>query len=591
MKPDGKWDLSAIYSSIGCEEYENDIRLCVSKMDEFEALLAKKDTEPAASLVHALTALAEEIEELLYRVGSLSELILAADATNKAALSQQDRMMKLMMRMQQLSSAFTNYAGKLPELDALIEADPFLAERAFFLRSMRTSCAHLIDPALEGTVLRMSMSGAQSWAQLRDKLDAGHMIEMELDGKKQTLPLSAVRGLAYSADPAVRKAAYEAEIASYPRMETAMAACLNGIKGESIVKAGLRHFDSPLDAALDAAIVDRETLDALLTAMKESLPGFRRYFRLKAKALGHKGGLPFYDLFAPLGGSGKQYTPEEAKEMLVDVLGGFSPRMGRFIADMFDKDHIDLYPREGKTGGAFCAGVHSIKASYILTNFDASLSSVDTLAHELGHGYHNVCTNDLPALAASYPMPLAETASIFNETLFTDTLKKRTSGNEKLAILEEELSGAAQVIVDILSRFLFEKEVFDRRDDHAMDPEELCTIMLDAQKQTYGDGLDENYMHPYMWACKSHYYSAGLDFYNFPYAFGLLFGKGVFALYQKMGAKDFLPVYDALLARTGSGTVREVAASVGINVADPDFWRSSLKVVLADVDEMEKLIV
>lgn len=585
MNADGKWVLEDIYKGYDDPAYEGDIAFAIGCMDKIEAMLADGTA--------TLRSLAETFEpacEKLYKAMSVSELTLAADAGNKAAMSQIDRVMKIYMRMRKTESAITAFVGKADGLEAEIEKDEYLKQRAFFLRQLKENYEHLMPPEIEDVVLKMSLSGAQSWSQLRDKLDAGHMIDIELDGEQKSLPLSAVRGLAYSADPAVRKKAYEAEIGAYPRMETAMAACLNGIKGESITKAELRKYESPLHAALANANMDMETLDALLTAMKESLPGFRRYFRLKAKALGHEGGLPFWELFAPLGGGGKTYTADDAKDMLIDILGRFSPRMGRFIGEMFDTNHIDMYSRQGKTGGAFCAGVHDIKASYILTNFDGSLDSVSTLAHELGHGYHNVCLSDTPYLAASSPMPLAETASIFNETLFSDELKKRTSGAEKLAIIDQELSGAAQVIVDIMSRFLFEKEVFVRRDDHNMSAEELCGIMLDAQKQTYGEGLDPEQMHPYMWACKSHYYSADLDFYNFPYAFGLLFGKGVFAIYEKLGAEKFLPVYDRLLASTGSGNVREVASTVGINVADPDFWRESLRVVLSGVDEMEKLI-
>lgn len=586
MNANGNWDLSPIYQGIEDPAYEVDIACAGAMMDEISAMLK---VPGGAGFLHNLTEKYENASSLLSRVRALSSLTLSTDAKNKAALAQQDRMMKLGMRLQQLSSGVTAYVGALDDLEEQIAADPFLSARAYFLRSQKEKYAHLIDPALEPTVLKMRMSGAHAWSQLRGQLDAGHVIDIELDGEKKQLPLSAVRGLAYSADANVRRAAYEAEIASYPKMETAMAACLNGIKMESITICGLEKYDSPLDAALAQARIDRETLDALLTAMRESLPEFRRYFRLKARALGHQGALPFYDLFAPVGGCAKEYSVEEARTLLVDVMSGFSKKMGDFIAEMFDENRIDIYPHAGKRGGAFCSGVHAIGKSYVMTNFDGSLSSVGTFAHELGHAYHGLCMKDMPMLASRYPMPLAETASIFNETLFADTLKKRFSGNEKLAMIEQELADSAQVIVDILSRYLFESEVFARRADHAMTPEELCAIMLDAQKQTYGDGLDENFLHPYMWACKSHYYSPGLDFYNFPYAFGLLFGKGVFALYQKMG-KDFLPLYDELLQRTGSGNVREVAASVGIDVADVNFWRSSLKVVLEGVNEMEALL-
>lgn len=586
MNQNGNWDLSPIYKGFDDPAYEADIARVLKMMDELEEMLKNQTGE---GYLHALIEKLEQASLLSSRIGAIGHLTLSTDISNKPALAQQDRTMKMSMRLQQISSGVNAYVGALADLEEQIEADPFLSERGFFLRSMKEKYGHLIDPALEPTVLKLRMSGGHAWSQLRGQLDAGHVIDLELDGEVKKLPLSAIRGLAYSADADVRKRAYEAEIGAYPRIETAMAACLNGIKMESITMAELKKYPSPLDAALDQARVDRETLDALLTAMRESLPGFRRYFRLKAKALGHKGALPFYDLFAPLGGNVKTYTAEEAKELLVDVMGGFSKKMADFIAEMFDQNRIDIYPHAGKRGGAFCSGVPAIGKSYVMCNFDGSLSSVGTFAHELGHAYHGLCMSDMPLFASRYPMPLAETASIFNETLFSDELKKRFDGDARLAMVEQELADSAQVIVDILSRFLFEDEVFRRRADHAMTAEELCAIMKDAQMQTYGDGLDEHYLHPYMWACKPHYYSAGLDYYNFPYAFGLLFGKGVFALYQKMG-KDFLPLYDELLRRTGSGNVREVAASVGIDVADVNFWRTSLKVVLEGVDEMEKLL-
>lgn len=583
---DGKWNLSVIYKGFEDPEYAKDMQTVEANID---ALQKKLDEKPGADALHEVVEQMEEIESLYRKLDELSGLILSTDAKDAQALREESRMLKLGMRISSLKSGVTAFVGAAPDLEAKIEADPFLKARAYALARMKDACAHLIDPQLEPTVLKMQMTGAQAWAQLRGQLDAGHLVEVELDGKIQSLPLSAARGLAYSADANVRKAAYEAELRSYPRMETAMAACLNGIKGESLTMAELRKFDSPLDAALNAARIDREILDALLTAMRESLPGFRRYFRLKAKALGHANGLPFWELFAPMGGSTKTYTAEEARALLIDVLGGFSKKMGDFIAEMFDNARIDIYPHEGKRGGAFCSSVHRLGLSFVLTNFDGSLSSVGTLAHELGHAYHSLCIREKPLYAASYPMPLAETASIFNETLFTDELKRRAKGSEALCVVEQELADAAQVIVDILSRFEFEKEVVERRKDASLRPEELCEIMLSAQKATYGDGMDPNQLHPYMWACKPHYYFPGLDFYNFPYAFGLLFGKGVFALYQKMG-KDFLPLYDALLERTGSGSVRDVAASVGIDVADVNFWRESLRVALAGVDEMEALI-
>ena len=316
---------------------------------------------------------------------------------------------------------------------------------------------------------------------------------------------------------------------------------------------------------------------------------FRRYFRLKARMLGYEGGLKFYDLFAPVGQMKGGYTPEDAREILVRELGAFSPRMADMIGRAFDERWIDMYPRAGKSGGAFCSGMHPLGISYVLANFEGSYGSVSTLAHELGHAYHNECMKDLPILMADYPMPLAETASIFNETLLAQRILEDADRDTRIALLEQQLADAAQVIVDIMSRYLFESEVVARRSDTTLSPRELCEIMLDAQKKTYGDGLDPECLHPYMWACKSHYYSTDVHFYNFPYAFGQLFAVGVYALYQKKGAA-FLHDYEKLLRAAGSGMVRDVAASVGIDVADVNFWRSSLKVFEDKLEELEKLV-
>ena len=262
----------------------------------------------------------------------------------------------------------------------------------------------------------------------------------------------------------------------------------------------------------------------------------------------------------------------------------FTPDMGKFIDEAFENRWIDVFPREGKGGGAFCSELAGIDQSRILTNFAGSFSDVSTLAHELGHAWHNHCMMGLPLSMTDAPMPLAETASIFNETLLANAAMAQADKKEKLSLLEGNLMETTQTIVDILSRYLFETEVIERRKDHTLSVGELKEIMLDAQEQSYGDGLDPQLRHPYMWACKSHYYISGLAFYNFPYAFGQLFGAGVFAQYQEKGA-DFVPKYNQLLRSCGSGMIADVAASVGIDVRSMDFWRSSLRVYEKEIDE------
>ncbi len=581
------WDLSKLYASFDAPEFLNDIEEL--KQTAEAAFDQARNMEISVPTLEEAIRLNEKAATLATKTMSYAQLTLAADANCEPAMAAYARLLPVMNRLEEATSAMSAKLGPVEDLDALIEGSDLLKAHAFLLRRLKENAQHVIDPALEPTVLKMQMTGGNAWEQLRDQLDGNHMVEITVDGEAKSLPLSAVRGMANSPDAGVRRAAYEAELAAYPKMEIPMAACLNGIKGEARTLAELKHYDSVLDMALDGANMDRATLDALLQAMEESLPMFRRYFRLKAKLLGYGGGLKFYDLFAPVGKAKGDYTPEDAREILVRELGAFSPRMADMINRAFDERWIDMFPREGKGGGAFCSGMHPLGISYVLANFEGSYGSVSTLAHELGHAYHNECMKDLPILMADYPMPLAETASIFNETLLAQRILESADRDTRIALLEQQLSDAAQVIVDIMSRYLFESEVVARRSDTTLSPRELCEIMLDAQKKTYGDGLDPECLHPYMWACKSHYYSTDVHFYNFPYAFGQLFAVGVYALYQKKGAA-FLPDYEKLLRAAGSGMVRDVAASVGIDVADVNFWRSSLKVFEDKLEELEKLV-
>lgn len=582
------WDLSKLYSGFDDPKLIADASAAFEQVASIRAMIAKLPGDAPAENLAAVVRAMQSAAGLQIKVSEFAYLTLAVDANCEPARAFYSRVIDLNAEWAQLNSALSRYLGGADDLEAQIESNSLLAEHAFMLRELKKDAAHVIDPAVEPAVLKMQMTGGTSWEQLRDQLDSNLMIPFEQDGREVQLPLSAIRGLANSPSADVRRRAYEAELAAYPRIEIPMAACLNGIKGEALTLCELRHYDSVLDTALDASRMDRATLDALLSAMRKSLPMFRRYFRLKARLLGYDGGLKFYDLCAPVGEAGQKYTLDEARDMLVEVMGRFSPRMAGLIDRAFRERWIDAYPREGKQGGAFCSGVHPLGISYVMTNFEGSYSSVSTLAHELGHAYHSSCLNDASVLMCDYPMPLAETASIFNETLLMEKTLETAGDATKLTLLEQQIGDAAQVVVDILSRYLFETEVVERRKDHPLSPRELCAIMLEAQKQTYGDGLDPKFLHPYMWACKPHYYSTSIHFYNFPYAFGMLFGLGVYARYLEKG-EAFLPEYDRLLAATGSGSVREVAASVGIDVADEAFWMQSIRTLEEKVDAFERL--
>ncbi len=573
----GKWDLTPLYQSFDDPAFAADIAALPGMIAELNETIAQE--LPAVEKLEKLTSQQMAIGEKLEQLFLLCELTLAADATNATAALHTDKLYVLSNDISLADSAVTRYIGSLDNLEECIAASEKLQEIAFALRESREQAKHVIPAEIEPWVLQMRLSGGTAFSQLRDKLDSTHTVEY----RGESLPLPAVRGMAYDPDASVRKDAYEAEIASYKKIEMPMSYCLNSIKLEARTLARARGYDSVLDMTLEQNRMDRQTLDAMWTAIREYLPHFRRYMRAKAKYLGHEDGLPFYDLFAPVGDAARTYTIEEARQKLIDEMGKFTPDMAAFIDNAFEQNWIDVYPREGKTGGAFCAGWHKADRSFVLTNYQGSFSDVSTLAHELGHAWHNRCMAGLPGMLTDTPMPLAETASIFNETMLSHQVLKNATEQEQFTLIEAELMEATQTVVDIYSRFLFESEVVDTRADHAMTVDELKDCMLRAQEASYGDGLDKSLRHPYMWACKSHYYSSGLSFYNFPYAFGLLFGKGVFAQYLKEG-DSFVAKYNQLLRSCGSGSIADVAASVGIDVRSADFWRSSLEVVKESID-------
>ena len=576
------WDLSVFYQDFSDPALRADVE-ALRTLTSPPPVMLSADQPNLWKLQEVVTAL-ENLFNTLGKAFQFCQLTLAADTENREAFRMLEELSALSVDAQVYQSACTRWIGTLDNLDELIAASPLLQANAFVLREAHREAAHMLPENLERWMLRMSLSGGDAFQKMRDQL----MGTLTVDLNGESLPLPAVRGMAYDPDPIVRKNAYEAELAAYPKVALPMAFCLGSIKGEALTMCEAKQYPDVLTQQLAESRMDPQTLNAMWEAIREALPDFRRYLRAKGRLLHHPNGLPFYDLFAPVGSDTRKYTIEQARDLLVQTFSQAHPRMGAFMAQAFDQRWIDLYPRAGKEGGAFCSENHTLRLSRILTNFVGSFSDVSTLAHELGHAWHARCMEDCPVLMAQPPMPLAETASTFNETLLSHTVLATADPESAFTLLEGILMEATQCVVDIYSRFLFESAVFEARKTHTPPVEELRAMMLDAQEKAYGDGLAAETRHADMWINKSHYYSVGLHYYNFPYAFGLLFGLGVFQKYQQEGA-SFLPAYDALLSRCGSDTVANVAASVGIDVHRVDYWRGALQVLRAEIDEFVTL--
>ena len=583
------WDLSKLYSGFSDERFISDMNALESMTNEgAKRMEALKTAKNEAKALRSIIELMQAAFDLEGKLNSMVYLTLAADSECREALAPRVRLMDIENGLMVLQSALIQWIGECSCIDELCAQDELLKEHELYFRKAKEKAAHLIEPALEETVLKLQQSGGESWVRLRDELFASVTVDFEIDGEVRKLPLPSIHYLTDHPDPEIRKRAHYAELAAYPAVETAMAACMNGIKGEALTIAKLRKYDSVLEWMLADSRMDKRVFDALIAAMHASLPMFRRYFRLKAKLLSGADKLNFYDLTAPLGKNDQKYSLDDCKKLLVDIFSRHHKPIAAVVERAFDENWIDAFPRSGKAGGAFCAGVHALKMSYVLTNFEGNYSGVSTLAHELGHAYQDSCMAEASSLLCDLPMPLAETASTFNELLLSESILESADRDTQIAILDQQICDASQVIVDILSRFLFESEVVEKRKQQTMTAQELCDIMVNAQKQTFGDAMDEASFHPYMWAYKPHYYSTTEHFYNYPYAFGQLFATGLYELYQQKG-DAFWPLYDHILEFSGAGSILEVAESAGINIADPAFWQASLEIYRRKIDRLEAL--
>ncbi len=571
------WTLKDLYPSYDSPEFQADLRGLDDLLARYKAV---KEEDSVENITHIIRLL----EEAAVSVQKLNAFIALNESVDTADKETANYSARLHAKLAEFSSEGARIEKFLGQSKIDPEGSELLSEYKFFFEEAKKAADHLLSDEVEEVVAKMNLSAGSSWSMLQSYLTA--TVVGELDGKSVTLP--QVRNMAYDKDPAVRKKAYETELAMYRHIKDPIAFALNNIKSQVNDIAALRGYESPLAQTLEQSRMQRETLDALLDAMKESLPSFRRYLKHKAKLLGHDNGLPFYDLFAPMGNSTKSFTVEESTAFLVKVFSEFSQDLADMTKEMYEKHHVDIFPKKGKIGGAFCYNLPAIKQSRILLNEDGTLGSLVTNAHELGHAYHGLHIQDHRPLNWHYSMPVAETASTFNENLLLNPLIREAEKEEKINLIEQQLQNITQIIVDIYSRYLFESEVFEKRKNAFLFADELEEIMLRAQKEAYGDGLDPNLLHPYMWVNKGHYYSERQSFYNFPYAFGGLFSKGLYAMYLAEPS-GFVKKYQAMLRATTVSSVEDTAKVMGIDLTKKEFWQGALKVVEQSIDEFIEL--
>ncbi len=580
------WDLTILYKGFDDPEFAADTEALTLAIAALTRLADEAHTLTPEKLLTEYISVNERLSTYAGKLMIYSNLRYSANTSETEAASNMGRIMGMLSSVAAPGAKLSKIIAGYDSIEQIIDTVPALSEYRYLLTNIKRDSKYLLSDGEETVFAKMNISGASAWDDLQSSLTSS--VKAVVDGKE--VNLSSVRNMAYDKSPEVRRAAYEAELKCYESIKDAVAFALNSIKLQVLSECELRGYESPLYKTLYTSRMKKETLDALIAAMEEYMPAFRKYLRAKAKALGHEGGLPWYDLFAPMGNSEKTYTAEEARDYLLSIFKSFDSELYDMVRCAFDNEWIDFYPRAGKVGGAFDCGVPTAKQSRVLTNFDGSFSDIVTLAHELGHSFHDQQVFKNSILNQEYSMPVAETASTFNEVLvMSEAIANAESKDEKLALIEGRLMDACQIICDIYSRYTFEASVFANRPTEFMSADRMCELMLDAQRKAYGEGLDENVMHPYMWLCKGHYYSGSLSFYNFPYAFGGLFARGLYAKYKSEG-ESFVKTYKEMLRATPLADIEDCAKIAGVDLTKKEFWCEGLKTIADEIEEFCELL-
>ena len=607
-----RWNLNSLYPSLNSNEYKNDLAELEKTFSEIHELLNADKNDFSQWLNNYINLLNKEVF-LFKTLSAYAYIIYSTDTTNQVYMNNLNLMEKYESQSIQLSIRFSSIlAENKNSLEEFYKKYPEKKEYEYVLNEIIEEKNHQMSAKEEELASKMSHTGANAWSLLQEQIISNLQDE---NGKT----FNELRNDANEADPELRKSSWEKEIALLTQNRIAFAAALNNLKGEKITLNENRGWKEGIDNALFNSRLSKKTLEALIGAIEDSLPIWRKYFQAKAallrasnstvsKSAGTKEnpGIAFYDLFAPisepkaLGNTNskeslisKKWTFKEACDYVLKEYYSFSKNMGDFAKNAMENEWIDAQVRPGKVGGAYDEDFPKGHQSRILSNFTGTFSDIITLAHELGHAFHFSCMKDKAPVFFNYPMTLAETASTFAETIVKQDMIANSQDFDQMRILDLDLTDTSQVLVDILCRYYFEESVFQARKSSELTADDFCRLMQEAQEKSYGNGLNDernednsNYTerHDYMWAVKSHYYITSLDFYNFPYAFGQLFAAGLYQRAKKEGP-EFAKTYEELLSLTGNQSCEDLCKKAGFDITNKDFWKSGIDMYAKEVEK------
>lgn len=452
----------------------------------------------------------------------------------------------------------------------------------FWLAERRRLAADKLPPELETLIHELSVSGYHGWGDHYNTIVSQIVIEDEgADGRARKLSAGQAANLLHAPDRARRSRMFALWEQTWGKQAPLCADTLNQLAGFRLSMYGRRGWDDPLKEPLAINRMSAETLQAMWSAVNANKAPLRRYLERKAQLVGvERPG--WHDVDAPLGET-EPVSYADAAAFIVRHFSGFSGELAQFAERVFSGRWIEAEDRPGKRPGGFCTSFPLSGQTRIFMTYAGTASNVSTLAHELGHAYHQHVMEDLPPLAQDYAMNVAETASTFAELLVSDAaVREAASDSARIALLDDKLQSAVAFCMNIQARFLFEQRFYEQRKQGHVTVEQLNGLMEQAQREAYGDALSQ--YHPLFWASKLHFYLTDVPFYNFPYTFGYLFSAGLYARAEQEGAA-FASRYVALLRDTGRMTVEQLAERhLGADLRQPQFWQTALDRMLSDVE-------
>lgn len=585
------WNLESIFNGGSSSP---DFIVFVEQTDKLvrEMLKELKDSGETVAEDEQLTLWTDKLQDILARLreaDSFVACLTSQQMSDKRAVALTEKIQTLSARYRQ---ALNLYDAKLSVVSEERFKEwtnhPKLAPVLFPLNERREAARDKLSPALEGVASELAIDGYHGWGEHYNTIVGRISIPWDEDGTSLELSVGQADNKLDDPDPEVRERMSTLWEAAWAGQADLCSDTLNRLAGFRLKLYGMRGWSDPLSEPLRINRMSHETLDAMWDAVAEGIEPLQRYLKIKAKCLG-KEKLSWHDVNAPIATSQAKITYDEAAELITDAFAQFSPNMAKLAQTAFNDDWIEAEDRAGKRPGGFCTSFPISKQSRIFMTYSGTPGNVSTLAHELGHAYHGELVKGLPPLAQEYAMNVAETASTFAEALVSDALLRRAeSKEEKLALLDERLQRAVAFCMNIRARFLFETRFYSRRSAGMLEAAELNELMLEAQKEAFGDALDT--WHPHFWAAKLHFYLTDVPFYNFPYTFGYLFSTGLVAVAEQEGA-SFSEKYDLLLRDTGVMTVEHLGTHyLGAALDKPDFWRAAVARVVADVELFAELV-